>query len=78
MAYRPSLQPNATPADVLDSIEAAVVHYMSGTRHLDELAMRKLLDADTEVRASYSRKIQREIDGLLKRGADPKMFKVYA
>lgn len=76
MAYRYTLQPNATPADVLDSIEAAVVSYMAGTRHIDEQAMRKLLDTDTEVRASYSRKIQREIDGLFKRGADPKMFQM--
>jgi hypothetical protein len=53
------LKKGHTLADVTEAIEAEVVKYMAGKRRLGEQAFRALLDKDSEVRASYSRKIAR-------------------
>lgn len=72
--YKFMLKKGKTFADVLDDIEKAVLLYMSSKRELDEAGMRQLLEKDTEVRASYSRKIQREIDAMKARGFHPSCF----
>ena len=66
-----------TAISALDKIEGAVVDYMSGRRGIDEAAMRKLLDHDADVRASYQCKIKREIAGIVRRGYSPELFRPY-
>ena len=56
-----TLRKGATLFDVLDEIEAAVVHHMAERRGLTEQAFRNLLGKDKEVAGSYCRKISRSL-----------------
>lgn len=68
------VQKGVTAADILDSIEATVIRYMSTARQLDEVGMRKLIDQQEPVRASYFRKIERMVQCLIRDGAPAAFF----
>lgn len=72
--HKYTLSKGKTFADALDEIESSVVDYMCVRRGIDEAGMRQLLEKDTEVRASYGRKIQRMISNLIARGYAPSCF----
>lgn len=74
MSHIWKLKRGATFADMLDDIEGSVVRYMRTKRGIDEVAMRRLLEADQEVKASYGRKIERMIQGMIDKGVHPSVF----
>ncbi len=63
-----------TAPDVLDTLEGATVEYMRTKRNIDEAAMRKLIHEDADIRASYSRKIERMVRMLIIDGIPAKFF----
>lgn len=74
MALTIKINPKTVREDVLDAFDVAVITYMAGRRQLDEMAMRTLVLVDVEVRASYSRKIERGVRNMIRDGVPAKFF----